>query len=237
MVVVVPVDVEDVVSELRELSGSEERAVQDDRRRPQLLVAVLVDVEVEHESDEATGEPRSGASKHGEARAAQLRATFEVEDTERRADRRVVARLKREARALSHGRDDGIVGFAFAHRGRRMRNVRELLGAGIEVVKKRLELGFAFFDLRTERLELAARLGELVARFVERCHPLARVVALRAHGLNLAECHAATLCELRNLRDRGVVHAAVSKRAPDRVELFGELMQVQHRRPIARPPW
>ncbi len=81
----------EVVAELRELARVPHRLFLDHRRQVHLRVAVLVDVQLEHEGDQRALQPRAGALEHVEAAAGQLRPALEVDDVERLAQ--LVVRL------------------------------------------------------------------------------------------------------------------------------------------------
>ncbi len=91
-----------VVAELRQLRRAEHGGVAHQHRRVDLLVAVPVDVQVDHVLAERAVQPRQRALEHHEARAGHLRRGVEVHQPERLAEREVLARHEavREARLL-----------------------------------------------------------------------------------------------------------------------------------------
>ena len=75
----------EVVAELRQLAGVPHRLFLHHRRQVHLRVAVLVDVQLQHEGDQRPLQPRARALQHVEAAAGQLHAALEVDDAQRLA--------------------------------------------------------------------------------------------------------------------------------------------------------
>ncbi len=105
---------EEVFSELGQLAGAEEALRIDHEGWQDLGVSVLLRMQVEHEADERTLEPRSGAHVDGKTRSAQFCGAFEVEDAERFAEFPVRLGFEFECGLVSPGFDGDVVGFRFA---------------------------------------------------------------------------------------------------------------------------
>src|SRR5581483_11501126 len=88
------VAVEEVLRELGELAGAEERPRVDHVRRKDFGIAVLAGVEVEHEVGEGAFEASARSVMQYESRSGDLCGTAEVEDTELFAE--LPVRLGRE---------------------------------------------------------------------------------------------------------------------------------------------
>src|SRR3546814_2668274 len=71
---------EQVVLELRQLPGAAHRVGVDQQRHVGFLVAVLADMQVEHELRQRAVQARELAAQHGEARAGQLRPGVRSEE-------------------------------------------------------------------------------------------------------------------------------------------------------------
>ena len=97
---VVLVDPEQVVDELRELSGAAQHVGRDEIRDVDLPVAVLAGVHVDHELDERAVQAREPPAQGDEPAPGELRRQLEVERAERDAEVGVVLRLEVEARRL-----------------------------------------------------------------------------------------------------------------------------------------
>src|SRR5262245_25708273 len=94
-------DLEEVLLELRQLAGAGQRRGVRHKRRLDFAVAMLTRVQIEHEVDERAGEARARAAQHREARAGELRAALEIDDTERRPQIPVGLRLEVEGAKLA----------------------------------------------------------------------------------------------------------------------------------------
>src|SRR3546814_15858997 len=81
-----------VVLELRQLPGAAHRVGVDQQRHVGFLVAVLADMQVEHELRQRAVQARELAAQHGEARAGQLRPG--VRSDERRVGKECVSTCK-----------------------------------------------------------------------------------------------------------------------------------------------
>ena len=103
-------DLEQVLLELRQVAGADERRRSDEKRRLHLGVAVLARVQVEHERDERARQPRAGAEQHREARAGHPRRPLEVEDAERGPEVPVRLRLEVERPRLASTAHLDVVG-------------------------------------------------------------------------------------------------------------------------------
>jgi len=216
-------DAEGVLGELRQLAGAAHGVVLDDHRRPDLGVAVLVDVGVEHELHQAALEARAHALEHDEARAADLDSAVEVEDVEADAEVHVILGRELEVRNLpDHAPDHvGVLVEPLGH------VVRGQVGqVEHQVLELRLDghaLGLEALGLVAQRAQgLAPRL-ELARALVGLGHGLGGLVAL---GALLLDGDDGVLAPLRQGSDR-VEHVGVGESAPresgsDFVEVLGD---------------
>ena len=120
------VDLEEVVLELRQLPGADERGGVGEKQRRHLDVAVLAGVQIEHEVDEGPRQSGAGPAEHGEPGAGQLHAALEVVDAEGRAQVRVGLRVEIECRRIAMPTDLDVVRLAAADRDALVGHIREL---------------------------------------------------------------------------------------------------------------
>ena len=156
--VVILVAVE-ILVEVRKVRAPEQGLSPRDRRRVDLGETRL-DLEIDHPRDERALQRRTGAPKHVEPRAGELRAARDVEDAERLADLPVRARLDRELlrRVLA---DHRVVVLVLALRHARIDHVRDpqelLVALGLKRVQVPGDRLDALPQLPHARLYLVAR--------------------------------------------------------------------------------
>src|SRR5439155_15605623 len=87
-------NLEQIGLELRQIAGAEQRGAVDEKRRLDLLIAMLARVEIEHEIDKRVGEAGARAGEDREACAGKARPALEGDDPERGAEVAVWLRLE-----------------------------------------------------------------------------------------------------------------------------------------------
>ena len=124
---------------------------------------MLLRVQIEHPGDQRTLEPCAGALQQIEARPAELDATIEVDDIERRPQIPVRLRLEVEHARRALGAQDDVLGVVLPHRHAGMRQVGDvqhrLLQRRVhldELLIQRLDLVADLAHVRLERLALGA---------------------------------------------------------------------------------
>ena len=75
-----------IVLEFRQLSGAEHRLIAHQNRRIDFLIAVLFDVQIEHELGQRPLKPRQSALEHDKTRARHARRRFEIHQPQGFAD-------------------------------------------------------------------------------------------------------------------------------------------------------
>ena len=98
---IVAFDAEQIVGELRELTGPPQRLGGDEKRDVDLPVPVLARVHVEHELDQGAVQARESSAEADESASGELRGQLEIEPAESDAEIGVVQRLEVEARWLA----------------------------------------------------------------------------------------------------------------------------------------
>ena len=88
--------VKQVLVELWQLAGPEKRLAVHEKRRQRLGVAVLGCVDVEHEIDQSSFEPRTGTAEDREPRTRDLGCAFKIQNSQSLAEVDVVFRLEIE---------------------------------------------------------------------------------------------------------------------------------------------
>ena len=169
---------EQILGELRQLAGAEQRLVAHQQRRIGFLIAVGAALGVEHILRQRAVQPRHLATQRGEARARQGRATLEIQ-SQRRAEIGMVLRREIECADIAPAAQLDIAGFILALRHVVGGQVGDRRQHGIE---RRADLGLFGFqrgraflerrDLGLQRLGLNHVLGR--HRLADR---LARLVA------------------------------------------------------------
>src|SRR5262249_4210148 len=143
---------EELLLEFGELPDPEHRRPADQMGHPDLGIAVLARVEVEHEGRECSFQARGRSPEHREARFRDLGGPLEIEEAERFAD--FVMGLRREGKLsrLPPLSDLGIVLAAGADWHRWMRQVRKLQEEVLDLLVDRL-------DVTVQRLDAIADLA------------------------------------------------------------------------------
>ncbi len=230
------VQLEEVLLELRQLSGPEERLVVDDDRRQHLGVAVLSSVQVEHEVHQRALEQRAAAAQQREPRPGDLGRAREVEDAERLAERDVVERLEVELRLGSPPPHLDVGRLVAAYGNGLVRKVRDALEHGLQLGVGRVALGFERLDRLLELAHLLALgVGLLFVPFLHELADLgAQPVALGRALAMLGDRPAAPDVELREpIQDRRV---DPPRREPlaHLVEMVAHVVDVEHGRSFLR---
>ncbi len=221
----------EVVTELRQVAGADQAFAPHHRRRVDLGVAVVRDVEVEHPRDERPLQARTGAVQHVEARARHLRAALEVDDAERLAD--LPMRLRREVEGarrpdLAHHHIRVLVG---SDRHVRVRQVRNLEHPRFEA---RLDLGdddLGGGDLVAEPFGRGDRPFAL-GRVLDGADLLRRLPALGFQGLERCDGGAPLGVERQERIDLGRVDPDGREPAFHEVGLLADQSDVEHGRVV-----
>src|SRR3546814_3191045 len=141
-----------VVLELRPISGAAHRVGVDQQRHVGFLVAVLADMQVEHELRQRAVQARELAAQHGEARAGQLRPGVAVEPAVAGAELDVVEHLEVEAARRAPARLLDVLRLVLAGRHRVVGQVGDAQDDRVEFRADAVELGL-------RRLEPVAEAG------------------------------------------------------------------------------
>ena len=176
-------NVKQVFAEFRQLAGAQKGAVVDDIGGVVLEIAVLQRVGVEHKLRQRAVQAGDLAFHHGEARAGECGAGFEIQP-QRRTQIHMVFHFEIECARCAHFAHFYVVGFVFAHRHAFVRQVGYAQQPFVELGLHGLVFGFglleAAFDLRhfghgrigfcvfALAFELADLLGGAVARGLQR---------------------------------------------------------------------
>ena len=143
---------EELLLELRQLSGAQHRLGVHQVREPELGVAVLARLEVEHELRDRALEPRERPPHHGESRLGEPRGAIHVEQAEVAADFLVGFRLEVEPARCAPAPDLDVLLVALAGRHRWVREIRDLDEQRLDGLVDGLHLG-------VERLDAIAHLA------------------------------------------------------------------------------
>ena len=196
----VRVHVVEVVLELGQLAGTEERLAVGDDGQPPLLEAGL-DMHVDHEADEGALHAGAQATERVEARTGDLDAAVEVDDSQVRAKVPVRLCLEVELARGAPATDLRVVGVVLAVRDALVRDVGD---GGNQVEELLLNLVALVVELgNTLLVGSDARLGGLGLVPLALAHELANLlgdgVALRLEPLDLHDDGATLLVKLEEL--------------------------------------
>ena len=153
-------DVVHVVFQFGQLAGAEHRLPVDQERRKDFGIAVLFDVQIQHEVDQCAHQFGAESGEIDKKRAGYFGAAGEIDELEILPQFPVRFRLEIECGNLAPALDLDIVLFAGAHRHGRMRDVGD---ADLNVV----QLAFDLLDALIHGLDLRADLthfGDFVVR-------------------------------------------------------------------------
>ncbi len=188
-------------------------------------------MQVEHERDQGTLEPRAHSPEDGESRAGDLCCALEVENAQRGADVPVRERLEIEPGLFAPGAHDRVVRFALPDGGRGVRYVWHLEQALLHLCFRFRKPGLELFDLGGKRFQLVATRLESgpVAALGKLAHLLVRGVAAGLQVLGLADQFAAARGDRGDRFDR---LCRLGRTAPelvfDLVDVVGDVPDVEH---------
>ena len=174
----------EVILELRQLARTGHRFAIDDGRHPNLFVAMLVGVHIQHELEQRPLQSCRAPLQYGKPAASQLGASFKIENTQIRAD--IPMRRHRIGSGLAPAAQFHVIVFAVAFRHRRMQRVGNLeqhigkRGLGL------LGLGFQLFDLSGHLAHRGNLVAGILAAALLQANQLRNPVALGLQCLGFA---------------------------------------------------
>ena len=226
---VVPFDVKQVVSEPGKLPGSEQSSGVDEERRDHLQVTMLARVQVEHEADQGALQQRARSAYHGEAGAADLCRSLEVEDAKLLPQLDMMARSESKAPWLPPDAHDLVVGAVLPDRHARMRNVGDLVQERADGLLDHTQLAVELLDAIVQLPHLLlARFGLRLAAILHQAADLLRSEVLgMLELLRLGDQAASVHVEPGELI-QGHFHPAVAKPPRDRLQVVTEDGGIQH---------
>ncbi len=226
--VIVALELEQVLLELRQLPGADQRRAVDHEGRQHLGVAMVRGVQVEHEGDQSPLEPRRGSPVDGETRPGDLGGALEIEDAQRRSEVPVGLGLEGKPPRLADLPLDPVRGLVPSARHRLVRQVGE---AKLDRGERRLELPQPALEPVDARLELAHRrhLRAGVAAFgLDGSDRLGGLVAPALELLDLGDSGAALGVEAQPLLERCELGAAGRERCAHARGVLAQPLSIQH---------
>ena len=227
---------EELLLELRQLPGAEHRVGVHEVRQPQLRVAVLARLHVEHELRDRALEPRQRPPHDGEARFRELRGAIHVEQAEGAADVLVRLRLELEAARRAPAPNLDVLLVALARRHRRVRDVRDLDEQRLDGLVDRLQRGVERLDPVADLAHAHLLGGRVLTRLLRAADRLGGHVALGLEVLDLLEEPPALDVPGEDLRDE-LGAALVGERALHLVGPLADEPEIEHRTTGLRPGW
>ena len=230
------VRLEELLLELGQLAGAQHRVGIHEMRQPQLRVAVLARLHIQHELGDGALEPRQRAPHDREARLRQLRGTVHVEQAEAGADGLVRPGLEVEPARRAPAANLDVLLVALAGRHRWVREVRDLDEQRFDGLVDGLQPGIegldAVADLAHPRLFGAG----VLTRLLRAADRLGGGVALGLEVLDLFQEPAALDVLGEDLRDE-LGAALLGERALDLVGSLANEPQIEHGTTGLRPGW
>ena len=154
---------EQVFLELGQLRGAGHAVGVDDQRHVGFEVAVLLDMQVQHELRQRPMQARQLATQHGEARTAELGAGVAIEPAVACAELDVILDRELEGAWRAPAMNFRVLGFVRTRRHRLMRNVgnaqREIGDLGLDLLQAQLGL----FQLLPETRDFRHQRGRVLA--------------------------------------------------------------------------
>ena len=229
--VVGPRHAEEILLELRELPGAEERRAVRHERGKHFEVSVLPSMDVEHEVDERPLQQRPRPLREAKPPAGDLDRPVEVEDVQRRAEVDVVLDREREDPRGPPRPHDGVVLLPRAVRNRGIRHVREDEEKLLHLPLDRREFRFRLLEPRRKRLHPLHEFRRVLLLPPEPADLPGSGVALRPHPLHFEEPFPARLVQ-RNEAVEGEGGPALPQRFFNDRDVFPDEFQVEH---LVRP--